>query len=185
MNRSLKVQHYKSIDSTNAAAFRHARQGAPSGSVFVAEYQTEGHGKFRRKWVSPRGANILFSILLRPSFKAHEAPLVTQIACRSVARVLKNAFGLKTDFKRPNDILVKGRKICGVLVEAKSRSSGEVESLVIGVGLNVNSRSRELVPGATSLWEELGRKPSRQKLLKKLLNEFKEDSELYRWNGRG
>ena len=183
MKSPFKLHHYKRIDSTSAAAFRHARQGVASGSVFTADYQTEGHGRFRRKWVSPKGANILFSILLRPKFKVNEAPWVTQIACRSVARILKKTYGLETTFKRPNDIMVKGRKICGVLVEAKSRSSGEVESLVIGVGLNVNARRGELVPGATSLWEELGRKIPRQKLLKKLLNEFKEDSELYRWNG--
>lgn len=89
--------------------------------------------------------------------------------------MLKNQFGLEPSFKRPNDVLVKGRKICGVLVEAQGRSNGDLESLVIGIGLNVNAPSRELAPGATSLVEETGKEQSRAALLKLLLVEIKRD----------
>jgi BirA family biotin operon repressor/biotin-[acetyl-CoA-carboxylase] ligase len=168
------IHRFKQVDSTNSVAFRQSRD-APSGSVFVADYQTRGRGKWGRRWVSPRKKNLLFSLLLYPKVKASEAVGVTQIACRSVARVIGRRFRLKTTFKRPNDLLVKGKKLCGVLVEAKGRADGRLETLVIGVGLNVNASPRELAPGATSLWEETGRKQSRASLLNAILGEMKRD----------
>lgn len=174
-NRTVPIFRFKRIDSTNSAALRYARRGARSGSVFVADYQTKGRGKWGRKWVSPPGKNLLFSILLRPKLKAPEAPMVTQIACRSVARVLELRFGLPTSFKRPNDVLVNGRKICGVLVEAQGRSNGELESLVIGIGLNVNASPQELAPGATSLKAEIGRRQPRGMILVAMLRQLKKD----------
>ena len=80
-----------------------------------------------------------------------------------------------TAFKRPNDILVGGKKICGVLVETKGYSNGELESVVIGIGLNVNSTLKEMVPGATSILAETGRRHSRKKLLASLLDQLGED----------
>lgn len=170
-----KIYRFKRIDSTNSAAFRYAHKGAPAGSVFVAEYQTKGRGKWGRNWVSPRGKNLLFSLLLRPRQKATEAPWVTQIACRSVARVLERRFKLHPTFKRPNDVLVRGRKICGVLVESKGRANGDLDCLVVGVGLNVNAQSEELVTGATSVLEETGSQQSRPALLNVLLRRLRRD----------
>lgn len=175
MSQPFKIHRFKQIDSTNSAAFRYSEKGAPSGSVFTAAYQTQGRGKWGRNWVSPRGKNLLFSILLHPKVKSFHAPLVTQIACRSVAKVLSRKFHLHPTFKRPNDVLIGGKKICGVLVEARSRTNGNLESLVIGVGLNVNSKPEELVPGATSLSAETGKKYSRSRLLTSLLQEFRKD----------
>jgi BirA family biotin operon repressor/biotin-[acetyl-CoA-carboxylase] ligase len=94
-----------------------------------------------------------------------------------VAKVLKEKFGLQTTLKRPNDVLVKGKKICGVLVEAQGRANGRVESLVIGIGLNVNSSEEELVPGATSLKEESGKKEAKTPLFEALLRQLKSDLE--------
>ncbi|MBI4115301.1 MAG: biotin--[acetyl-CoA-carboxylase] ligase [Candidatus Omnitrophica bacterium] len=169
------IHRFKQIDSTNTVAFRYAAGGAPSGSVFVADYQTKGRGKWGRKWISPRGKNLLFSILLRPNFKASHAPWITQIACRSVAKVLGKRYDLTTSFKRPNDVLVNGKKICGVLVEAKGRTDGHIESLVIGIGLNVNTKGEEVFPGATSIYEEYGKRVSREALLKELLQQIAKD----------
>jgi BirA family biotin operon repressor/biotin-[acetyl-CoA-carboxylase] ligase len=172
----MKIHRFTEIDSTNIEAFRQAEKGAPTGSIFVAEYQTEGRGKWGRKWMSPKGKDLLFSLLLiRPETKAIKAPLVTQIACRSVAKVLKEKAGLLPEFKRPNDLLIKGRKICGVLVEAKGKSDGTLESLVIGIGINVNSKREELLPEATSILEETGKKYPRQGLFKELLAQLKRD----------
>ena len=89
--------------------------------------------------------------------------------------MLEKRFGLEPAFKRPNDVLVEGKKICGVLVEAKGLSNGELESLVIGIGLNVNASSREMVPGATSLMEETGRKQPRSAILGALLTQLNRD----------
>ena len=175
--KSSRIYRFKQTDSTNSAAFRFAGKGARAGSVFVTEYQTKGRGKWGRHWVSPRGKNLLFSLLLRPEVKAMEAPLVTQIACRSVARVLRERCRLHPTLKRPNDVLIDGKKVCGVLVEAKGRTSGKIESLVVGIGLNVNSRAGDLVPGATSLAEATGKKLSRTRLLKALLTRLRKDLE--------
>lgn len=174
-NLQFKKYRFKQIDSTNSAAFRHAQRGAPSGSVFIADFQTKGRGKWGRKWISPSGKNLLFSILLRPHFKASKAPGLTQLACRSVAKVLEKNFKLTPHFKRPNDVLVRGKKICGVLVECKGRPSGDIESLVIGIGLNVNSRREELIAGATSLREETRRRQPRTALLEKILKQLRKD----------
>lgn len=174
-----KVYRFKQIDSTNSAAFRYARRGAPSGTVFVAEYQTKGRGKWGRRWVSPRGKNLLFSLLLHPTVKAAVAPLATQMACRSVAHVLRRELKLEPAFKRPNDVLVGGKKICGVLVESQGRADGRLESLVVGVGLNVNASPDELVPGATSLLQETGRKRSLAVLLRALVKELRKDLQCF------
>ncbi len=166
----MKIVRFKKIDSTNSVAFRYADKEAPSGSVFVADYQTDGRGKWGRKWESLKGKNLLFSILMRSKLKASEAPLLTQTVCRSVAKVLKDKFDLPLTFKRPNDLLVRGKKICGVLIEAKGRASGKLDALAIGVGLNVNSAFKELVPGATSLLEETGKKQAKTVLLQEILD---------------
>ncbi len=166
----MKIFRFKKIDSTNNVAFRYAEKKAPSGSVFVADYQTDGRGKWGRKWESPKGKNLLFSILMRPKLKASEAPLLTQTVCRSVAKVLKDKFNLPLTFKRPNDLLVNGKKICGVLIEAKGQANGKLDTLAIGVGLNVNSLFKELVPGATSLLEETGKRQMKTALLQEILD---------------
>lgn len=170
-----RIHRFKQIDSTSDAIFRLAKRGAPSGTVVVADYQTRGHGKWGRHWISPRGKNLLFSVLIHPEIKAVRAPLITQIACRSVSKVLARKAGLPSAFKRPNDVMVRGRKICGVLVEAQSRMNGDLERVVIGIGLNVNARSEELVPGATSVVEETGCLHSKAELLKALLSQLKRD----------
>ncbi len=170
-----KIYRFKEIDSTTSAAFRSADKGASSGSIFVAEHQTDGHGKWGRKWVSPPGKNLLFSVLLHPRQKVSKAAGVTQIVCRSVARVLQARFDLHPTFKRPNDVMIKERKICGILVESKGSPNGDLESLVIGVGLNVNSEAEELVSGATSIREETGRRQARESLMKELITQMKKD----------
>lgn len=174
-----KIHRFKQIDSTNRVALRRAREGAETGSVFVADYQTKGRGKWGRTWTSPRGKNLLFSLLLRPRLKAIRATGVTQVACRSVARILEQEFRLHPTFKRPNDVLVGGKKICGVLVEAQGRSNGDLESLVVGIGLNVNEAPGDLARVATSIRGETGKKQSRSTLLKALLAQLERDLQCY------
>jgi len=169
------IQHFEEIPSTNTLALELASKQAEEGLVIVADYQTEGRGKPGRKWVSPRGKNLLFSLLLRPAVPPSRAPILTQITCRSVAKVLTEQYGISSTFKRPNDILVGGKKICGILVEARSSASGTLDCVVIGIGLNVNARPQELVPEATSLKELTGKEISRENLLHEILNQLQED----------
>ena len=166
---------FEEIPSTNTLASEHARRGDSEGLVIVADHQTAGRGKPGRKWISPAGKNLLFSILLRPPVRPSRAPLLTQIACRSVAKVLKVKYQMVTTFKRPNDILVDGKKICGVLVEASSGSNGTLDSAIIGIGLNVNATSEELIPEATSLREVKGKEYNREIILKSILAQLKRD----------
>jgi BirA family biotin operon repressor/biotin-[acetyl-CoA-carboxylase] ligase len=170
-----QIQSFKELSSTNSLALDYAAKGASEGLVIVADYQTNGRGKPGRKWVSPRGKNLLFSILLRPPISPSKAPSITQIACRSVAKVLKCQYEIPCTFKRPNDVLVKGKKVCGILAESSSRSNGDLEAVVVGIGLNVNAGLEELVPEATSLKELTAREYSREKLLRKILAQLKLD----------
>lgn len=170
-----RIHHFQELPSTNSLALQYASAGAAEGLVLVADYQSSGRGKPGRKWLSPAGKNLLFSLLIRPPIPPHRAPLLTQIACRSIAAILKKSCRLPTTFKRPNDLMVRGKKICGVLVETSSKSNGHIESAVIGIGLNVNASSGSLLPTATSIRAETGKRYDRRKLLQRSLAQIKKD----------
>jgi len=145
-----KIRHIPEVSSTNTVALEAARQGAPEGLVVTTNHQTAGRGKPGRPWISPAGKNLLCSILLRPPLSPAQAPILTQVACRAVAKVLKEKYDIGSEFKRPNDVMVGSRKICGTLVEALSTPS-KLEAVVIGIGLNVNSEAGELPPEGISM----------------------------------
>lgn len=171
-----RIQHYRQLSSTNTLALQYAARGAAEGLVIVADYQTSGRGQFERRWISPPAKNLLFSVLLRPPVSPHKAPWLTQIACRSIADVLRKRFKVNPTYKRPNDILVRGKKICGILVEASSSSRSKLENAVVGIGLNVNANPDQLVPGATSLkCERDGKSSSRNALLMAILEQLNKD----------
>lgn len=144
------IRHISEVSSTNTVALEEARRGAAEGLVITTGHQTEGRGKPGRKWLSPAGKNLLCSILLRPPLSPAEAPMLTQVACRAVAKVLKEKYDIVSEFKQPNDIMVGSKKICGILLEALSTPS-ELEAVVIGIGLNVNSEIDELPPQGISM----------------------------------
>jgi len=144
------IEHLDEISSTNTLLLSHAKQGSPEGLVIVATHQTAGRGKPGRQWISPAGKNLLCSILLRPPLSPSQAPMLTQITCRAVAKILKEKYAIASEFKRPNDVMVGPRKICGTLVEAIS-STSKLEAVVIGIGLNVNAEASELPPEGISM----------------------------------
>lgn len=173
-----KIEHYKELASTNQTAKEAAEKGAPEGLVVRADHQSAGRGKPGRKWLSPRGKNLLFSLLIRPSIKAHQAPLLTQVSCRSVAQVLKEEYGISSVFKRPNDILVQGKKICGILVETVTGRQNKVEAAVIGIGLNVNAApSPRLLPDAICIKDLTGKALDLEKILHQILTQLAKDLE--------
>lgn len=145
-----RIEHLEKATSTNTLLLDRAREGAPEGLVIVAAHQTAGRGKPGRQWLSPAAKNLLCSVLLRPPLNTAQAPMLTQIACRAVAKVLKEKYDIASEFKRPNDIMVGPLKICGTLVEAIS-SPTKLEAVVIGIGLNVNAESSELPPEGISM----------------------------------
>jgi BirA family biotin operon repressor/biotin-[acetyl-CoA-carboxylase] ligase len=176
----------RKVDSTNNFAKKLARYGAAEGTVVVAEEQTAGRGRYGRKWFSPKGG-LYFSIILRPKMKVNEAVGIVVVACLAVVKVLSEGYGLRVEVKWPNDVLLDGRKVCGILAEMSSIGE-EVNYVVVGMGINVNSVivkdfPEELKPIATSLREKLKRKVALEPLLKRVLEKFEEVYEAYSMRG--
>lgn len=168
-----QIKRVREVSSTNTLAKEYAEKNAKEGLVIVADYQTHGRGKPGRIWQASRGKNLLFSVLLRPPISPSRAPLVTQIACRAVAKALEKASGLRPTFKKPNDVMIQGKKICGVLVETTS-SANKLKSLIIGIGLNVNASAEEMPPEGTSMNLLTKNVFSKRKILEMILENLKE-----------
>lgn len=169
------------VGSTNEWAKEMAMYGAQEGTVVIAETQTMGRGRLRREWFSPNGG-LWFSLILRPKLRPAEAVKLTFVAGLAVAKVLHEMFGLKVETKWPNDVLVNGKKICGILTEMNT--TGEtVNFVVVGVGVNANFDVEKVFPEeltrvATSLESELGRKVQLEELFRGLLERLENLYEL-------
>lgn len=166
-----QIRHIPEVSSTNTLALQAAEKNAPEGLVITTDHQTAGRGKPGRQWLSPQGKNLLFSVLLRPPITSAQAPLLTQIACRAVAKVLKEKYDIDSAFKRPNDVMVGSKKICGTLVEAMA-SPKKLQAVVVGIGLNVNAEAAELPAEGISMKLITGKTYSRQKILEFILGEL-------------
>lgn len=170
----------ETVGSTNDHALLLAAQGEPHGAVVVAEEQTGGRGRLGRKWVSAKGRGIYMSILLRDSLPVRIAPQTIYVAGFSLAKVLRSQFGLRATMKWPNDILIEGRKVAGILAEMQSDQDLS-RFMVVGVGINVNSSSEEMSGPfrypATSISIQMGRAVKRLDLLAPFLSRFEEDYE--------
>jgi BirA family biotin operon repressor/biotin-[acetyl-CoA-carboxylase] ligase len=165
-----EVTCYPSLPSTNDVAKRRAQEGAKEGTVIIAEEQTAGRGRIKRRWLSPRGS-IALSIILYPPLAY--LPSLIMVASLAVARSIGQVTGLKAKIKWPNDVLVNDKKICGILVESDVRGN-KVDYAVIGIGINVNIKLSEfpqIAPFATSLSRELGGEVSRPEVIRSLLAE--------------
>ena len=151
------VYGYRSVGSTMDTAWELAEAGASHGTAVVAGTQTRGRGRFDRTWVSGPGESLLASVVLRPD--ASIAPLLTVIGCLAVRDAVRELCGLACAMKWPNDVHVGGRKLCGVLAEGRTDTTGAGVA-VLGIGLNVNldlGQHPELAGTATSLLAETGR----------------------------
>ncbi len=164
----------ESVDSTNNLAKALAVAGSPHFTCVACEEQTFGRGRMGRTWVSPKYKGIYFSLILRPEIEAKDAPGITVAAAVAVCRVLKN-MGLSAQIKWPNDVLVNGRKICGILTESSFNMDG-MEYVVCGAGINANILKSglgvELNDTATSVCIETGVEVQRTKLLADVLSAF-------------
>ena len=162
-----KLFIYDETDTTNERA--KANSDAPEGSVFIAEVQTHGKGSRGRGWVSPRGTGIWHTILLKPDISPLEVSQITLVAGLAVCK----AIGLDAKIKWPNDIVIDGRKVCGILTEM-SAEMDMVNYVVCGIGINVNTESfdKEIEHRATSMYIESGVKYRRDEIIARLMNEF-------------
>lgn len=132
-----KLYYFAEIDSTNACARRLAEQGANEGGVIIAEAQTRGRGRLGRSWVSPPFVNLYVSVILRPQLAPVHAPQLTLMAAVALADTIASFIGAPPTIKWPNDILVGGKKLAGILTES-SCDSERIEFVILGIGVNLN-----------------------------------------------
>lgn len=176
------VFYKKETGSTNIDCKLLAGQGAPHGALAVAERQVSGRGRRGRSWESPVGEAIYMSLLCRPDFAPDKAPMLTLVMGISVARAVEKYTGLPAKIKWPNDVVVNGKKICGILTEMEmGLETKEIQYLVIGVGINANNKAfpEELQDKATSLFLESNRKIFRAPLVCHVMEAFEENYELF------
>ena len=160
-----KTVHFaREIDSTNLWIKRLAKEGAPEGTLALAEFQSAGRGRLGRSWEVPEGTAVMMSILLRPKFEPQYAPTLTLVMGMAVAKAVKS-LGFDVSIKWPNDVVVSHKKICGILTEMGVRD-GKIDYAVIGVGINVNIKEfpEEMVDKATSLYLESGKEFDRSQI---------------------
>lgn len=164
---------FETIDSTNIRARQLGENHAPHGTLVVSEQQTAGRGRRGRSWESPAGSSIYMSILLKPDFLPTQAPMLTIVMAYSVAVALRRKTGLDFQIKWPNDIVLNGKKVVGILTEM-STEIGYINHVVIGVGINVNTETfpKELCATATSIRKESGTTWKRAELIGEILREF-------------
>jgi BirA family biotin operon repressor/biotin-[acetyl-CoA-carboxylase] ligase len=169
-----EILHYAEVASTNTLAMDLAQKGADDGTVVIAETQTGGKGRLGRSWTSPAG-NLYISMVLRPAVPISQAPLITLMGAVAVASCLRRCCGVPAGIKWPNDILLSGKKVSGLLTEM-SAEPDRIRHIVLGIGVNVNMDSRALHPGvrkmSTSLAAATGRRVDRTALLRTLLAEL-------------
>jgi len=164
-----KFIHFDKVDSTNNMAFSLIEKGEGEGCIVVADSQTKGRGRGNNVWASPEKAGIYASFILKPSFKKH-FHLLGLVLGLAVVRTLKLKAAAGAVLKWPNDILLNSKKIGGILSE--SRQYGEDVFLVLGLGVNVNTRPADLPPNASSLYIETGKEFDILELLENIAGQF-------------
>ncbi|MGB7768954.1 MAG: biotin--[acetyl-CoA-carboxylase] ligase [Verrucomicrobiia bacterium] len=176
IGRDIRV--FEQTTSTNDVMEKLARDGVKEGVVVFAESQTKGRGRLGRKWISPAYKGLWFSVLLRPDLRPQEATQLTVVAATALCRAIQSETGLNPEIKWPNDILVGGRKVAGVLTEL-SAELDRVKHVILGIGVDVNLGAgewpAELRKQATSLKIEAGRAVSRADLAAAVLRELDND----------
>jgi BirA family transcriptional regulator, biotin operon repressor / biotin---[acetyl-CoA-carboxylase] ligase len=171
-----RIYHFFKVDSTNRVALELGHAGEPEGAVILGEEQTGGRGRAGRGWHSERAAGIYVTLLLRPNLAPVQAPLLTMMAGLSAHAAIQAQTALTVDLKWPNDLLIAGKKVGGILTEMHAEP-GQIRFVIVGIGLNVNQEKfpADLAGSATSLRVASGRPQSRLELLVRLLREFERD----------
>ena len=174
------IYFYEETDTTNNRASELALEGAPEGTLVVAEKQTAGRGRRGKVWESPLGTGIWMSLVLRPQIMPAEASVLTLLCGLATAEAIEAETGLSAGIKWPNDILINGKKAVGILTEMDCEMS-EVHFVIPGIGINVNTASfpPEIAEIATSLYLECGKTVSRRRLVHKVLERLEEHYETF------
>jgi BirA family biotin operon repressor/biotin-[acetyl-CoA-carboxylase] ligase len=173
-----RVQYTTETGSTNTDALQGAMEGAAHGSVWLTEAQSTGRGRGDHQWHSAAGDGLYVSVLLRPRISLARLSLFPFCVGLAAAEAIRQAAGLAADLRWPNDLLIGPKKVCGILVEARTEAGGAAY-VVAGIGINVHQRAfaADLATPATSLDLEAGRTISRQELLLRLLESLEREAE--------
>lgn len=167
---------YETIDSTNAQAKRLAEEGYGNGTLIVANHQEAGRGRRGRSWESPAGTTISMSLLLKPDINPNNASMITLVSALAVSKAITQLTGEPAGIKWPNDIVMNGKKVCGILTEMGLEQT-TIDYVVIGVGINVNQSffDEEIATTATSIALETGEKIERTELIGRILYYFEQE----------
>lgn len=164
-----EIHHFYKIGSTNTSAMAAAAAGAPEGNIFLAEQQTAGRGRGSNLWLSPRSSGVYCSVVLRPALPPSDVLVLSLAAGLAVQAAIRQVdLRLNPDLKWPNDILIDGKKVCGILTEMNAEAT-RVRFIVVGVGINVNQPSFPEGLDAISLRQATGSEWSRVELVVALL----------------
>ena len=167
-----KIHYFQTLDSTNSKAYQLALNGAEEGEVVITESQEKGRGRLERQWFSPPFLNLYLSVILRPKIPPHQASLITLMAAVAAADAIQKFSGFLPLIKWPNDILLRDRKVAGLLNEIHSETD-RIHFVILGIGVNLNMGEKmfpkEIRPMATSLMIETRQTISRKAFLQSLL----------------
>ncbi|TDF99378.1 biotin--[acetyl-CoA-carboxylase] ligase [Paenibacillus piri] len=182
------VHYYEQLGSTQTLAHELAREGAPEGTLVIAERQTAGRGRMGRKWHSPKGKGLWMSMVLKPRIPLQFAPQLTLLVAVALCRAIRQVTSLPAGIKWPNDLLIGGKKISGILSESISEDEHPLY-VIVGVGISANLReddyTEELKAVATSLQIESGKPVDRMELLCRFLEELESLYALFHQQGFG
>lgn len=179
------IHFYDTVESTQEVAHKLAREGALEGTVVIAEQQTKGRGRLGRAWESPKGTGIWMSIIVRPNIPPYQAPQLTLLTAVAIVQAIQQVTSLQPEIKWPNDILINGKKLVGILTELQAEAD-IIQAIIIGIGINVNTKHfpEELKNKATSLLIENNRQEvERAALIRAIFEQFEKLYEEYLKHG--
>ena len=171
-----EVLYFDTIDSTNTKAQELAEKGYPSGTLVVADKQESGKGRRGRSWVSPSGTGIFMTLMIKPDINPNNASMLTLVAALSVAKAITSVTGEEAMIKWPNDIVVNGKKVCGILTEMNAQFD-YINHIVVGIGINVHNESfpEEISQMASSLMIEAeGKRFHRAQIIAETMSYFEQ-----------
>ncbi|MBD7986097.1 biotin--[acetyl-CoA-carboxylase] ligase [Sporosarcina sp. Sa2YVA2] len=180
------ITYYESCSTTQTIAHDDAQSGAPDGTLIIAEEQTAGKGRLARPWSSAARKGIWMSLIIRPSLMPQQAPQMTLVAAVAIVRAIEEVVKIEATIKWPNDIMIKGKKITGILTELQS-DPDRVKAIIIGIGMNINHDMEdfpeEIQSIATSLKLESGETIDRSRLIAEILSFLELYTHMYEKHG--
>ncbi|MCI5951515.1 MAG: biotin--[acetyl-CoA-carboxylase] ligase [Anaerostipes sp.] len=169
------IEYFEVTDSTNQRIYDFAEKGREEGLLAVAEEQTGGKGRRGRSWVSPPGTGIWMSLLLRPKVEPQKASMVTIVAALAMTKAMEKITGMEIRIKWPNDVVLNGKKVCGILTEMSAELE-EIHYIIVGIGINANTESfpEDIQDRATSIYLESGKKVERAAFIAEFCVQFEQ-----------